>query len=389
MSLELPNELKNPRMNESVSTSIFNFLKKKWVLLIIFLGLFLFWAVGLPGEVNFDPIYMVEILINTIIILLPQIIFVLVIMAIFIWKFKNDKLLGVGLAILTIFGIMAIFAPILAPYSYNKSLYICGASHTQYCRQQPPGPGIIMGTTLFGYDVYSRIIYGAQIPLQMSFIAAFICFFAGVPLGLVSGYYGGRIDSILKTVSDIIVSFPALLLAIILSTFIQTIQIFIPFTNFSIVDTNSPSGDTLRIILVVSFSVGLLYIPSFFVIVRSIVLQIRESSFVESAKVLGASDFTIMFRYILPNVIAAPMALIPFSMTDAILTAAALAFLGIGILPPTPDWGYDLTAAIPNIQLAPWLITFPGIMLFLLAFSFALVGDSLNEKYNPLIQKRN
>jgi peptide/nickel transport system permease protein len=316
-----------------------------------------------------------SILVDNLVLLLPQVIVTSIIIIIFMYMFRKDKLLGIGLAVMFIFIIMAVFAPSLAPRPYDTPSKICGENFDKTCRLSPPNSDFIMGTTVFGLDVYSRIIFGAQIPLQMSIIAAIICFSIGVPMGLVSGYYGGKIDSLMKTMSDVIVSFPALLLAILLSTFIRNI----PF-----VDPDSP----LRIILVVSFSVGLVYIPTFYVIVRSIVLQLKESAFVEAARSLGASDFTIMFRYILPNVIAAPMAMIPFSMTDAILTGASLAFLGIGIQAPTADWGYDMTKAISNIELAPWLITFPGIMLFMLAFAFSLIGDSLNEKYNPLLQNR-
>ena len=339
---------------------------------------FVFLLIGLPGEVLFNPEYLFSIFVNVVTLLQYQILVTGLITAAFVYKFRNDKLLGIGLAIMFMFIFMAIFAPVLAPRDFATPDKICVNSiskQNEACRLSPPNKNFIMGTTVFGLDVYSRIIWGAQIPLQMSFIAAMICFTIGVPMGLISGYYGGKTDSLMKTLSDIIISFPPLVLAILLSTFIKNIPFVDPESN-------------LRIILVVSFSVGLIYIPTFYVIVRSIVLQLKESAFVEAARSLGASDFTIMFRYILPNVIAAPMAMIPFSMTDAILTGAALAFLGIGILPPTADWGYDMTKAIDKIEIAPWLISFPGIMLFLLAFSFSLIGDSLNEKYNPLLQKR-
>lgn len=358
-------------------TNVKKNLKFKYTIPIFLFFTFLFWLVRIPREIKFDPIYILNyVIIGNFFLLLPQILFVVCIIAIFMVVFKNDKLLGFGIAILTIFIFMAIFASVLAPYSFSEPTKVCGDNGTSACRLQPPNSQFIMGTTIFGLDVYSRVLWGAQIPLQMSFIAAFICFIFGVPLGLIGGYYGGKVDNALKAMSDVILSFPPFLLALSLTLFLADSPLF-------------RRGSDLRIILVVSLSVGLLYIPTFYVIVRSIVLQMRELAFVEAAKSLGARNFTIMFRYILPNVIAAPIAIIPFVMTDSILTGASLAFLGIGISAPTADWGYDMTKGIPYVELAPWLISYPGIMLFLLAFSFSLIGDSLNEKFNPQIQKKD
>lgn len=351
-------------------------LKFKFTIPIFLFLAFLFWLVRIPREIIFNPIDIIDrVIIGNFFLLLPQILFFVGVLVVFMFVFRKDKILGFGIGILALFIFIAIFAPVLAPYSFSEAQKTCGVSGTETCRLNPPNSRYIMGTTVFGLDVYSRVLYGAQIPLQMSFIAAFICFIFGVPLGLIGGFYGGKVDNVLKAMSDIILSFPPFLLALSLTLFLADSPLF-------------KKGSDLRIILVVSLSVGLLYIPTFYVIVRSIVLQLRESAFVEAARSIGAKNFTIMFRYLLPNVIAAPISIIPFVMTDAILTGASLAFLGIGISAPTADWGYDMTKGIPFVEIAPWLISYPGIMLFLLAFSFSLIGDSLNEKFNPLIQKK-
>ncbi|MHA2104144.1 MAG: ABC transporter permease [Candidatus Hodarchaeales archaeon] len=280
----------------------------------------------------------------------------------------NNKTLAVGIAVVTIFLFIALFANELAPYGFDQRHSDCIRA---FCRQSPPEPSHLMGTTTIGWDLFSRVIHGAQIPFKMSIIAASLALVIGIPLGLISGYYSGTADRILNAIMDLLYSFPAVLFAISLSLFLTEIAFI---------------GDDDRIIIVVGFSVGLVYIPTFYKIVRSQVFQIKELPYIEAVKAIGASDRTIQSKYILPNVIASPIALIPFPMVDAILTGAALAFLGIGIQAPTADWGYDLTQGKDLITIAPWWITYPGLMVFLLAFGFALIGDALNDRYNPLLQ---
>ncbi len=287
------------------------------------------------------------------------------------WEFlRENKSLSTGLFILSIIILMAVFADFIAPYGYAERSNDCGSSYSG-CKYSPPSAKHWFGTTRLGMDVFSRVIYGSRTALQMAFAASLLSLAIGIPLGILAAYYGGPVDRVLTLIADSIYSFPSLLIAITLAVYLSTIG-------------------TLKTILAVSVATAIVYIPTYFKVVRAQVLQVKEEAYVEAARSMGASDLTIILRYVTPNVIAAPIALIPFNMTDAILTNAGLAFLGLGIEFPTADWGYDVFAAksLATIQNYPWLIAFPAFMIFLLSFSLSLIGDALNDKFNPLISKK-
>jgi peptide/nickel transport system permease protein len=282
----------------------------------------------------------------------------------------DNKSLTLGIFILTGIVLMAIFADYLAPYHFAERTDDCGPGYDE-CKYSPPTLQHPFGTNLLGYDMLSRIIYGSRIALQMSITSTILALSIGIPMGILSGYYGGKIDRLLNAIADGIYSFPSLLLAILIGI------------------TLAKYGN-LGIMIAVSVSTAVVYIPVYFKIVRSQVLKEIQEQYIDAAKSMGASDLTIIVRYIFPNVIAAPIALIPFNMTEAILTNAALAFLGLSIQPPAADWGYDLNKnrSLASIRMRPWLMFFPALFIFLLSFSFALIGDSLNDKFNPLIGGR-
>lgn len=280
---------------------------------------------------------------------------------------KKNKSLTFGLMIFVPIVFMAVFADFLAPYPYDQINDNCGEEYPS-CSYAPPSPQHLFGTNILGRDVLSRIMYGAQVSLLMAFSAVILALIVGVPLGILSGYFGGPIDRALTMAADTIYSFPSLLLAIMLS---------IALTQFA----------DLKVIIGVAVATAIVYIPVYFRIVRSQVLQVKEESYIEAAKSMGARHATILFRYVLPNVISAPIAMIAFNMTEAILTNAGLAFLGLGIQPPTADWGYDVYKhrSLSQVRRYPWLIFFPALFIFLLSFSLSLIGDALNDKFNPLI----
>ncbi|MFX0093940.1 MAG: ABC transporter permease [Candidatus Hodarchaeota archaeon] len=283
---------------------------------------------------------------------------------------KKNKSLTFGLVLLGSMLFMAIFADFIAPYDYDERSDNCGENY-DFCRYAPPSLEHLFGTNLMGRDVFSRVIYGSQTALTMAFAATIMALVVGIPLGILSGYFGGPIDRLATLIADTIYSFPSLLLAILLA---------IAFTELA----------ELKVILAVSVSTAVVYIPLYFRVVRAQVLQVKEEAYVEAAKAMGANSITIIVRYVLPNVIAAPIALIAFNMTEAILTNAGLAFLGLGIEPPLADWGYDVydNKSLSKIRRYPWTIFFPAFMIFLLSFALSLIGDALNDKFNPLIAKR-
>jgi peptide/nickel transport system permease protein len=274
---------------------------------------------------------------------------------------RENKSLSIGVFILAIIVIMALFADWIAPYGYAER---AGG------RYDPPNQDHLFGTTLLGYDVFSRIIFGSQVALIIAFSSTILSLSIGVPLGIISGYFGGKIDRLLTMIADSIYSFPSLLLAITLSIYLSVFGI-------------------LKVVAAVAVAISVVYIPTYFRVVRGQVLQIKEEGYVRAARSMGTGRLTILIRYVAPNVLASTIAIIPFNMTDAILTNAGLAFLGLGITPPTADWGYDVYDArsLVKVRAYPWLILFPGLMIFLLSFSLSLIGDALNDKFNPLISQ--
>jgi peptide/nickel transport system permease protein len=276
---------------------------------------------------------------------------------------KHNKSLTIGCIFLSAIIFIAVFADFVSPYHY--------ATRFPQLRYGPPSAEHPFGTTLLGFDVMARVIYGSRVALIIAFSGTILAYLIGVPLGILSGYSGGKVDRLLTLIADAIYSFPSLLLAITFAIYLATFGI-------------------LKTVAAVSFATAVVYIPTYFRVVRSQVLQVKKEGYINAAKSMGAGRLTILIRYITPNILASTIAIIPFNMTDAILTNAGLAFLGLGIQPPTADWGYDVydARALSKVRAYPWLIFFPGLMIFILSFALSLIGDSLNDKFNPLIKQK-
>ena len=213
-------------------------------------------------------------------------------------------------------------------------------------------------------DVFSRIIWGTKIALIVGISSALVSFVIGVPLGLFSGFIGGPIDRVLTLLMDSLYSFPGLILAISIAAVL---------------------GPGIGNIIV---SIAVLYIPTYFRIVRGQTLQVKEELYVEAARSLGTSWFTILRKYIFPNVIPSVVIIFSVNVGDAILTEAGLSFLGFGLPPDTPDWGIDLARGQDYLRRAWWLITYPGLMVSLVTLSFSMLGESLSEILNPKLAER-
>jgi peptide/nickel transport system permease protein len=224
----------------------------------------------------------------------------------------------------------------------------------------PPSAGHPFGTDQLGRDIFSRIIYGAQIVLQVALLSAVFSSVVGVPLGLASGYIGGRLDRVLSLVMDSIYSFPGLILAIALAALLG-------------------AG-----VMNMSIAIAVVYVPIFFRLVRGQVLSIKEELYVEAARSLGATGRTILWRYIFPNVIPSIVVVFSLNIADAIITEAGLAFIGLGVDPSRPDWGYDIYRGRSELVGGRWwLVTFPGLAIALVALGFSLFGEGLSEILNP------
>jgi peptide/nickel transport system permease protein len=253
--------------------------------------------------------------------------------------------------------LMAVFASHIAPYS----------AHDQNAGPQlsPPDGKHWMGTDNLQRDVLSRIIYGARTILGVAILAAIISSLVGITMGLISGYSGGAFDKILSLTIDSVYSFPGLILAIAFAAML------------------GPG------IVNISLAVAVIYIPTYFRLVRGQTLSIKEELYVEAARSIGASNTTILLKYIFPNVIATTVVVFTMNVGDAIMIEAALTYLGLGLPPSVVDWGMDLAMGkkyLPSGQW--WLITFPGAMISMLALGFTMLGEGLAEILNPRLLER-
>jgi peptide/nickel transport system permease protein len=275
-------------------------------------------------------------------------------------------ILWTGVVIVVVFVILAIFAPLIAPYGFDQVT----SGGTDFPKQSAPDSTHLWGTTVGRYDVLSRVIWGSRTAIEVVLLAVTFSLLIGVPLGLFSGYVGGRSDRFLVLVMDALFAFPYLLLAIVIAFLL--------------------SDKLGQGVVTAAVAITAVYVPQYFRVVRNHVISIREESFVEAARALGAPRRTIISRYILQNVIQNVPALATLNAADAILTLAALGFLGFGIQPTdASEWGYDLQRAIDDAGAGIWWTgTFPGAAIVLLVTGFTLLGEGLNDVINPLVRAR-
>lgn len=281
---------------------------------------------------------------------------------------QRTMLIG-GLVLTAIFILIASFTPLIAPYGFAQ----LHDSNGDFGSQQPPSSAHIWGTTVGGYDVYSRVLWGAQTAILVIVVAVILSIFAGVLLGLVSGYFGGWLDRVLVVICDAIYAFPSLLLAIVMSIVISGGQ-------------SSLWGG----VMAAAISITVVYIPQYFRVVRAEAVRIKAEAYVESAKVIGASNARIMFRHVFRNSTRTLPLIFTLNASDAILTLAGLGFLGFGIEPTAAaEWGYDLNKAISDVTAGIWWTAlYPGLAIVLVVLGITLVGESLNDLADPRLRGR-
>ncbi|WP_374718827.1 nickel transporter permease [Parageobacillus toebii] len=266
-------------------------------------------------------------------------------------RFRKNKMALVGLGIVVFFILLAIFAPLLAPYDFKEQ--------NLAERLQPPSSKHLFGTDDFGRDIFSRVIYGARISLWVGFFSVLGSVIVGSMLGIIAGYYGRWIDGIISRLFDIMLAFPSILLAI------------------GIVAVLGPSLQNALI------AIAVINIPNFGRLIRSRVLSIKQEEYVMAAKAIGMSDMRILFHHILPNSMAPIIVQGTLAIATAIIEAAALGFLGLGAQPPNPEWGKMLADSKDFLTQAPWTMVFPGIAIMLTVLGFNLMGDGLRDALDP------
>jgi dipeptide transport system permease protein len=275
--------------------------------------------------------------------------------------FSQNKGAVIGLTVFMLLVLMALFAPLLAPYhpdvQYRDSFLV------------PPfweeggKTAFLLGTDAVGRDILSRLIYGARFSLFIGVVVVTIALFGGIVLGLIAGYMRGAVDTIIMRVMDVVLAFPSLLLALVLVAIL---------------------GPGL---LNAMIAIALVLQPHFVRLTRAAVMSERNRDYVIAAKVAGAGHFRLMFKTILPNCLAPLIVQATLAFSNAILDAAALGFLGMGAQPPTPEWGTMLAEAREFILRAWWVVTFPGLAILITVLAINLVGDGLRDALDPKLKR--
>lgn len=263
---------------------------------------------------------------------------------------------SIGLAVVLLFVLAAIVAPLISPYKYDRPDYsaVLAAPSWQH----------LFGTDDLGRDMLSRVLYGARYSLGISGTAVGLATLIGIPVGLAAGYFGGLIDALIGRVTDALFAFPAILMAIAIAAVL------------------GPSVQSAVLAL------GLIAVPEFSRVARAAMLAERQGGYVEISRALGSSWAFIIFRAILPNTLGPLLVLISLGFANAILNEAALTFLGLGAQPPIPEWGALLGTARNHISDDPWFAVFPGLAICVLVFAFNLVGDGVRDLADPRQRRR-
>lgn len=281
-------------------------------------------------------------------------------MLIAIWKrFRKHPGAVAGAIVFTIL-LVSITLVSFSPYDPEASDMIN--------RYQPPSAAHPFGTDALGRDLLTRVLYGGRISIAVGLLAVTITLIIGLPVGAISGFFGGWIDNILMRITDAALAFPPLLILIMMSAFVRELNI--PF-----IEQNN--------VLVMAFVIGILGWMTVARLVRATFLAIREMDFVTAARSMGASTPRIMLVEILPNSIGPVIVESTLEVAWAIMTESGLSFLGFGIRPPTPSWGNLLSAAQEHMTQYPWLALFPGIMIFFTIISINYIGDGLRDAFDP------
>jgi ABC-type dipeptide/oligopeptide/nickel transport system permease subunit len=265
----------------------------------------------------------------------------------------------VGVVIVALLLLVAIFADALAPHS--------PVTNEQTRAFAPPSWEHPLGTDQLGRDMLSRIIHGTRISILVGVSSVVLALFVGVPFGMIAGYYGGRVDTAVMRVMDLILAFPIYLLAIILMV------MFTPTAG--LIGTMKVTG-----------AIAIVRIPIYARLVRGSVLSIKEKEYVEACRALGLRAPRILLRHVLPNCLAPIIVTTTLGIATSIIVEATLSFLGLGTQPPTPSWGWDLKANVAFIQANPWLSLFPGLAIFVTVLGFNLFGDGLRDALDPRLK---
>jgi ABC-type dipeptide/oligopeptide/nickel transport system permease subunit len=271
------------------------------------------------------------------------------------YRFRRNKMAMVGAITIILLIFIAVFAPWVAPYDpYKVDL------KEQFIA---PGAKYLLGTDMYGRDVLSRVIFGTRISLIIGLVPSIISMVLGSVLGIISGYYGGKVDTVIMRVADMVMAFPSLLLAMAVMYTLGA-NLYNIFIALSIVGW----AGTARV-------------------VRAQTLSIKEKEFVEAARAIGVKNWIIMIRHIFPNCVAPLLVLLTLGIPEAIMSEASLSFLGVGAQPPTPSWGLMISNGKEYLFSAPWVAITPGFAILIIVLAFNFLGDGLRDALDPFMKQ--
>ena len=274
-----------------------------------------------------------------------------------VWRrFRRNRLAVLGAAIVILLIVVAALAPVFAPYS--PTLVQLNAQF------EPPSAAHPFGTDFYGRDILSRVIYGAQISLVIGLVPTLMAMIVGTVVGVTGGFQGGRVDTLLMRLGDVVMAFPSLILAMVV-TYTLGASLFTLFIALSVVGWASAAR-----------------------VVRSQALSLKERDFVTASRAIGARNGRIMFRHIIPNCLAPILVLLTLGIPEAIMAEAGLSFLGVGAQPPTPSWGLMVNEGQEYLFSAPWASIFPGLAILVTVLAFNFVGDGLRDALDPFLKGR-
>ena len=271
------------------------------------------------------------------------------------WKrLKRNRMAMIGMVIILLLIACAIFAPLIAPYDYEYQDY--------NAILQPPSGTHLMGTDNFGRDIFSRVVYGTRISIPIGLICVCISSTVGGTFGALAAFYGGKTENIIMRFMDIYQSIPSMLLAIAIAAAL---------------------GSGMRNLI---FAIALGTIPLYARVVRGAILTVKRKDYVQAARAIGASTGRLIIKHMLPNCVGPIIVQMTFSVAAGILTAASLSYIGLGIAPPTPEWGAMLNAGKQYLQTYPHMLIFPGLMIMITVLALNLVGDGLGDALDPRLR---
>lgn len=293
-------------------------------------------------------------------------------------RLRKNKLAAISMWFLVFLVLVAIFGPMISPYSYSQQDYSMVTKGPSWAHP--------MGTDQLGRDILARLMFGARVSLTVGIVVQLVILIVGVPLGAIAGYFGGISDMIIMRVVDVLYAMPNLLFVIVIMTFLRG-QLALGSESdgwlASVAQVDMKTGGLIGVYI----GLGLIGWLTVARIVRAGALSLKHREFVEAARSAGAQDSRILLRHVLPNTMAPVVVASTLGIPGAILYEAGISFLGLGVIPPMPSWGLMIAEAIPNMRTHPYMLIFPAVVLSLTVLAFNFLGDGLRDAVDPWMKR--